>query len=244
MQRSFLFILCCVLFAHLSFAQGQLTGRVFENKTKVFLQGVKVEDLKSHAITITRADGSFIINAAVGDVVTFSNSNYKPDTIYLTNLNYIQVFLELKQNMLNEVKVTNQQIKANAGFNAQPETGPLGSHAVTYQRDEKGELKGGVNFNIADGTNTKRKHEDQVTTSEKQKEEIIKVFNAANLKKYLPITGQEMDNFIILYMPDVKTYFSPAFNLVAYLNGCYEEFLKIPVEQRQSKTFTQLKGKE
>jgi hypothetical protein len=242
MQRLLLLLLCCFLFTNLGFGQNQLTGRVFENKTNVFLQSVKVEDLKSHAVTLTQVDGSFIIKAAVGDLVTFVSGSYKPDTIYVANLNYIQVFLDLRQNMLQEVKVTNQQIKGNAGFNAQPETGPLGSRAVTYQTDANGDFKGGVNFNIPDGQNTKRKHESQVTEDEKQKEEIIKVFSADNLKKFLPITGQEMANFIILYMPDVKTYYSPAFSLIGYLNTSYQEFVKIPVEQRQSKALTDLKG--
>jgi len=242
MQRLLLIILCCFVFVRLSYAQTELTGRVYENKTNVFLQGVKVEDLKSHAVTMTRVDGSFVIKAAVGDVVIFSNSSYLPDTVYVANLNYLQVFLDLKRNMLQEVKVTNQQIKGNAGFSAQPDVGPLGSHAITYQRDDTGGFKGGVNFNIPDGQYTKRKHENAVTENEKQKEQIAKIFSAANLKKYLPISGQEMDNFIIMYMPDVKTYYSAEFNLVAYLNASYEEFNKIPVEQRQSKELTQLKG--
>ena len=80
----------------------------------------------------------------------------------------------------------------------------------------------------------------KVEKSEAQKEQIRRVFNPENLKKYLPITGQEMENFIILYTPDINTYFAPGFNLVAYLNAQYAEFNKIPVDQRQSKSLTQL----
>jgi hypothetical protein len=199
-----------------------------------------VENLKSHIITQTSNDGSFSIKAAVGDLVCFSNYNYKTDTVYLLDLKYIQIFLEPRINMLQEVNVTNQQIKGNAGFVATPDIGPLGSHAVTYQRDDSMNFKGGINFNISDGGETKRKHEARITETEKEKEEIRKVFNAQNLKKFLPIAGQEMDNFVILYMPDRQTYYGPAFNLVGYVNSCYEEFVKIPQDERQSKELTQL----
>ena len=111
---------------------------------------------------------------------------------------------------------------------------------MLYQTDSSGTPIGGIKMNIADGGETPKQHETKVARSEALKGQISKVFNAENLKKYLPISGQEMENFIILYTPDVNTYFAPTFNLVAYLNASYEEFNKIPADQRQSKSLTQL----
>ena len=225
-----------------SYAQDQLTGRVYENKTNVFLQDIKVEDLKSHAMTTTGKDGSFTLKATSGDVITFSNFNYHTDTVYLTNLNYLQVFLTLQSTMLNEVKVTNQEIKSNAGFTPQVETGPLNSKSVTYQTDENGDYKGGVKLRIFDGGPTPKERQNKVAANENKKAAILKVFNEDNLKKYLPITGQEMQNFIILYLPDDSTFYASNFNLISYLNTNYQEFMKIPLEDRQSKTYLQLKN--
>jgi hypothetical protein len=240
MIRQFLFFILLSGLITTAFAQDQLTGRVYENQSKVFLQGIRVEDLKSRAMTMTGPDGSFTLKAAVGDVVCFTNSNYKPDTLYLADLKYVQVFLDPKVTMLNEVTVTNQEIKKNAGFTTQKQPGLAGSQTVLYQTDENGNPIGGLKMNIADGGETPKQHEAKVSRTEAQKDQIRKVFNAENLKKYLPITGQEMENFIILYTPDINTYFAPTFNLVAYLNANYEEFNKIPVDQRQSKSLTQL----
>jgi hypothetical protein len=240
MRRLLFFISCCLLFVNFCYAQDQLTGRVFENKSNVFLQGIRVENIKSHKVAITGPDGSFTINAAVGDVVSFTSYSYVPDTLYITSLKYVQVFLDLKQNLLNEVKVTNQQIKGNAGFNAAPEKGVLGSNTVLYQTDDNGDLKGGIKLNIPDGGETKKRHEERFSADQNEKDKIRKVFNADNLKKYLPISGQEMDNFIILYLPDKNTFYAADFNLIGYINGCYEEFVKIPLDQRQSKELTQL----
>ncbi|WP_295672485.1 carboxypeptidase-like regulatory domain-containing protein [uncultured Mucilaginibacter sp.] len=242
MKYLLLVALCSFFFVKTTFAQEELSGRVYENKTNVFLQGVKVEDLKTHTMTMTGKDGSFTIKAAVGDVICFSVFSYKPDTVYVANLKYMQVFLDLRQNMLDEVKVTNQEIKGNAGFAPQVERGPLNSQSVTYQTDANGDYKGGVKLRVFDGGPTQKQREKAVSDKEKQKQGILKVFNADYLKKYLPITGQEMQNFIILYMPDPGTFYGETFNLVAYLNGCYEEFQKIPLDDRQSKEYTQLKS--
>ncbi|HZY38770.1 MAG TPA: hypothetical protein VFE53_19055 [Mucilaginibacter sp.] len=240
MMRQFLFFMLLSGLISTACAQDQFTGRVYENKSNTFLQGIRVEDLKSHVMTMTGPDGSFTIRAAVGDLVCFTNSNYKPDTLYLANLKYVQVFLDPRINQLQEVTVTNQEIKKNAGFTTQKQPGVLGSETVLYQTDANGNPIGGLKMNIADGGETPKQHETKVAKNEAQKDQIRRVFNAENLKKYLPITGQEMENFIILYTPDINTYFTPAFNLVAYLNTSFEEFNKIPADQRQSKSLTQL----
>ena len=242
MKHLLLLVFCSFLFIHTVFAQDELTGRVYENKSNVFLQGVKVEDLKSHVMTTTAKDGSFTIKAKLGDLVAFTSFSYKPDTVFLTDLKYLQVFLDLKGTMLQEVKVTNQEIKGNAGFGAQVEKGPFNSQSVTYQTDANGDYKGGVKLRVFDGGPTAKQREKVVSDKENEKQGILKMFNADNLKKYVPIEGQEMKNFIILYMPDADTFYAPGFNLAAYLNGCYEEFQKIPIEDRQSKTYLQLKA--
>jgi hypothetical protein len=243
MRRLLLLLMFGFVFVQVSYGQDQLTGRVYENKTKVFLQGVRVENLKTHAMLMTSTDGSFSIKASVGDLICFTNYNYKPDTLYLTELRYVQVFLDPRVTVLNEVNVTNQQINnKSSGFGIAPEKGVLGSSKVLYQTDSELRPIGGLKLNFQDGKDTQREHETKVAANEKQKNGILKVFNSENLKKYLPISGQEMDNFIILYMPDASTFYDPAFNLVAYLNGSFEEFNKIPVEQRQSKELTQLKS--
>ena len=89
----------------------------------------------------------------------------------------------------------------------------------------------------------KRIRDGQIAADEQKKEEIAAIFSPRNLQAYLPIKGQEMDNFIILYIPDVKTYTNIGFNLAAYLNFSYKDFMKIPQQKRRSKDFLKLTGK-
>jgi hypothetical protein len=241
MLRKLLFLALVLLSVRSAYAQDEVSGRVYENKTNVFLQGVKVENLKTHLMTLTHTDGSFTLKAKKGDLLTFVNANYRPDTVFLTDLRYIQVFLEPNRQMLNEVTVTGQELKGNTGFNATPQKRVLGAGAVTYQTDSTGNYKGGVVISLPTG-DSKRKEDERIARDVKRNDIIAKAFSADSLRKYVPLTGQEMQNFIVLYTPDTKTFFGPDFHLTTYVNECYKEFLKIPVEQRRSKELTQLKN--
>ena len=86
----------------------------------------------------------------------------------------------------------------------------------------------------------KKEAERQKMADEEMKLQIAKVFGPENIQNYLPLKGQELSNFIIIYIPDVKTYVSSKFNLLLYLDACYKKFLTIPLKDRQSPTYLQL----
>jgi hypothetical protein len=244
MIRFLLLFICFLFLANLSFAQGNLIGRVYENKTRVALAGISIENLKSHSITVSDQNGLFSIKAHIGDVITFSGFSYQTDTLYVKDLNNIEIFLDLKQNMLKEVNVTGSETKLG-NLSAAPSLSPFGGQTLVYQTDANGDAKGGLRLNLFDshsGAN-KKKRNTLFEKDEQIKLAIARAFSPENLKNYVPISGQEMDNFIILYTPDINTYTGSDFNLAAYINHCYKEFLKIPLEERQSKQFLNLKPK-
>lgn len=220
-------------------AQDILKGRVQELNNEVLLSGIKVENSTQHQSVYTDPRGNFMIRAKKGDVLYFTGMNYVPDTVYLADLKYLVVSLVLKQNQLKEVKVRNSEIQLG-NLNAAPQTGPLGSKTVLYQPG------GGVKVKIFDSHSDQKKREKLQKLEEEgeQYREIAAVFNEETVKKYIPLSGQELKNFIQKYMPDVKTYFRADFNMAAYINDSYREFLKIPEEKRKSSTYFQLNGQQ
>jgi len=227
------------------YAQGKFGGQIFENHTRIALGGVVVENLKSHEKTLSGADGLFIIGAKVGDLLLFSSAAYQNDTLYIANLNYLYVFLNLRSRTLNEVKVTQSEVKTGK-LTAPVTTGVLGSQTVLYQKDalEQNNV-GGVKFMLNDskGYQNKKIKERQIGIDEAERDKIAKIFSPKNIQQYVPISGQELQNFIILYTPDLKTYNSSGFNLIQYLSTSYKAFCKIPVEKRQSADFLKLSNK-
>jgi len=238
MNRILVFLLLAVIFyTNKGSAQDILKGRVYEEKTTVGLSGVRIEDLKTHTAVLADTAGRFAIKVIVGDFIKISGFAYQPDTVYVANFKYLVIYLKAKQTMLNEVKVQNVQTKTGK-LSAAPITGAFGSQDVLFQTNAKKEYIGGVKVKIFDSdANAKRKRRDaQISDNEEKQLEIFKVFQVKNLSNYLPIKGVEMDNFIILYTPDIPTYFDPGFNLTSYLNISYKKFLELPASERTSET--------
>ena len=237
-MRLFLIIPIFLLISTLSgYSQDRLSGRVYENKTKVLLGNIKVVDLKTHITTETDSNGKFTIKTSIGNFITFSGFAYVSDTVYVANLKYLEVYLMPKQNMLDEVKIQNVQTRTGK-LSAAPITGALGSREVLYQTDKENNLKGGVKLMVFDSNSDakKKKRDGNIAENEEKQQVVYNTFLPKNLQNYLPLKGVEMDNFIILYTPDVATYFNPGFNLTSYLNICYKKFMQIPVDQRTSQT--------
>ena len=230
-----------MLLTGLSYAQGNLTGRVYENKTRVAIEGISIQNLKSHATTVSDKNGLFSIRAHVGDLVTFSGFSYQTDTLYVKDLSAVEVLLDMRQNMLKGVDVTGSETKLG-NLTAAPTPSPFGGQTLVYQTDANGAPKGGLKLNLFDSHSdaNKKRRNTQIGKEEQTKQEIARVFSPENLKNYVPLTGQEMDNFIMIYTPTIDTYTSSEFNLTVYLNNSYHEFLKIPAEKRQSKQLTEL----
>jgi hypothetical protein len=246
MTRLLLFLILGLFIVNISYAQDKISGRIFEHKTTVALFGIKVENLKTHNTAVSDSTGRFSISANVGDYISFSGFAYQIDTVYIASLKYLEVSLEPKQNMLKEVKVMNTETKLG-NLTAPPPPAPLGGQTVRYQTDGAGNETGGLKIMLFDSnSNEKKKERDHKIAADEDKHlEIYNIFKPKNLKNYVPITDTtEMDNFIILYTPDIATYYSSEFNLTVYLNDCYQKFLDIPEADRRSPTYLRLVTKD
>lgn len=243
MARFLLFLLFILFLTGSVYAQDALTGRVYEEKINTAIPGIVVRNLNSNRTALTDQTGGFSIPAKIGDLVSFTGFSYQPDTIYVKDLKYVEIILALKGKMLKEVTVTQQEVKVGS-LKAPRTLSPINSDALVYSRNDNGAYKGGMTANIFDSNQAAKKRQKavQVEKDGAIKQKISETFSAINLQNYLPIKGQEMQNFIILYTPGMETYTSADFNFTLYLSTCYREFLKIPEDQRRSKQLTDLKG--
>jgi hypothetical protein len=244
MMRVFLFSLFLIFIVNLSFAQGNLTGRILENKTRVPLSGISVQNLKSNLIIVSDQNGLFSIKAHVGDLITFSGFSYQTDTLYVKDLSSVEILLDLKGTTLKGVTVTGSETRLG-NLTAPPTLSPFGGQTLVYSKDANGNYNGGLKLNLFDSHSdaNKRKKVAQLGKDEELKQQIAKEFSPENLKNYIPLQGQEMTNFIIMYTPSIDTYTSPDFNLPIYIDSSYSDFLKIPKDRRQSKALTDLNAK-
>lgn len=244
MIRVFLISILLFFIVNLSFAQGNLTGRVYENKTRIPIAGVSVQNLKSNVFTVTDKNGLFSIRAHVGDLITFSSFAYETDTLYVKDLGSTEILMDLKGTTLKGVTIRDQQTRLG-GLRAPPTLSPFGGQTVVYSKDADGNYKGGLAMNLFDSHSDAKKREKaiQLGKDEELKQKIDREFSPETLKDYVPLKGQEMTNFIIIYTPTTDKYNSPEFNFTTYVDSTYKEFMKIPKERRGSKELTDLHAK-
>jgi hypothetical protein len=238
-MRIFIPLLLFLGFSGAVFSQGRVRGKVLEDKTYIPVAGVTIENLSNRATISSDAAGSFSIVAKAGDVLRFSSLGYRADTLYLKDLDVVTIYLTPELNMLNEVKVKEIEFPPGA-FALKPLMGPLGSKIIRYQTDKAGNPIGGVKFSPSSLFSNGKSSEAKMEKYEHQAQ-IAQVFNSATLGPYLPISGQELTNFVILYMPDVNTFYDKNFNITEYINISYKKFMQIPADKRRSKELVALK---
>jgi hypothetical protein len=208
-------------------------GQVVTYQTNKKLAEIKVLNLNTLAKGVSDKEGKFSVAAKPGDVLTFSDVAYATDTVLVTDMKFATVYMMTRE--LKEVNVNSTKLQLGK-LAAAPVTGLFGGHTVLEQTDASGNKIGGLKIMIRGKANKKSTRYAEDEAAERK---IAQVFSEENLKNYLPIKGQEMANFIILYTPDVKTYVQID-NLVLYLNTSYKEFITIPLAQRQSKAYLEL----
>ena len=239
MPRQFLLILIACFVSALAYGQGVQKGTVYEIKSHTVVAGLRVENSTNGKVTATDKAGKFSIPAKGGDILLFKSSFYLPDTVVVTDLRGIQVLITAKQNELKEVKVTNVEIKKPASGYVDPE---FHGQTMIYQRNApspgnpKGDPKGGVILRLHywNKDEKDKRKQAELLENEKVRDEITNVFKPDNIAKYVPLTGTDLENFILLYIPSVKVYTANDFNLTNYLSASYKSFMALPPDKRNA----------
>ena len=230
-----------------TFAQNSLlTGRIFEYHTRIPVGGAKVENINTHVIVTSDTGGRFTIPASRRDMIVYSALSYKPDSVLVTSLNYKEIFLESTSKQLKDVNINSNNVAVNKGAAAVPiyvPPSPLGGQTLLYQTDSQGNAVGGLKVMVPgskDKAAEARKEQARLEADDKTTLEIKRKFSPNFLKDYVPFTGQEMENFILLYTPSLKVYRDREFDFTLYINNSYKEFMKLPEDQRKSTTLYKL----
>ncbi len=213
-------------------AQQLLKGRVFENKTRVGLTGISIQNLNSKQSTVTDNNGKFSIGAKVNDMLLVKGFAYQNDTVLVTKLNEMEIFLLPQQHMLADVKVTSAEGPSMAFYDPY-----YHGQTTTYQRDAAGNIKGGLTFRLHYFKKDERKkaRREKKDKENQVEQEIDRLFTPKALAQYLPLKGQDMEMYIVLYKPSVNTYISARFIMVDYVNDCYKKFIQLSPQQRLAK---------
>ncbi len=233
MARSILLVFIILFFFSFANAQIQVNGKVYEYKTHIPLQSIRVINLKTRQTTVTDAAGKFVIPVKLGDALIFHGYAYLQDTLIITNAHSLEVYLQPQNNLLNEVKVNSSRVKT--GSLTDP---TLKGQTVVTQKDASGHDKGGIAIRFGYGESKKERLKQKLISDSVATHQIDELFSAQNVAKLVPLRGQTLTNFIAIYLPEIKAYKSPGFNFVTYVNDCYKKFIDLPADKRKPPALT------
>jgi len=222
-------------------AQTAVNGRVYDFENRLPLAQVTVENLNNKQTTRTAATGNFSITANQGDVLTFSLKGYHTDTLYLTSMRALAVYLPNSSISLTEVKIQSAKISPyldveNINSGIKPVKRIEGDGLEGKKNNDRA---GGIILNLGfDKMKAQREKEQKLNQNEGYENEIRLNFNERTVGEMVKLKGQELKDFISIYQPSVERVRSEApFNYTLYIAQAYQAWLKLPPEQRKVPKF-------
>ena len=222
-------------------AQTSISGRVYDLENKLPLAQVEVQNLNNKQVVKTAAAGQFSVTAKQGDVLTFSLKGYHTDTLYLTSMRAVAVYLPNSSINLNEVRIQSAKLSPyldveniNAGI---PATKRIEGDGLDGKKNN--DRAGGIILNLGfDKMKAQREKEQRLTANEGVENEIRLNFNETTVGNITKLKGEELKAFLSIYQPSVDRVKSEApFNYTLYIAQAYQAWLKLPPSQRKVPKF-------
>jgi hypothetical protein len=239
MNRNLIILLLFILPVQL-LAQ-EFSGRVYDYENKTPLGSVRITNLTNKRSTISKPAGQFSLVAKTGDVLEFALSGYHTDTLLLTDIKPLAVFLPSTSTNLRQVNIQSARISPylgveniNAGIKPTKKIEGDG-----LQGKKNNDRAGGVILNLGfDKMKAQREKEEKLTEADGYANEIRLNFNEKTVANLIPLKGQELKDFIAIYQPSVERVRSEApFNYPLYTAQAYQAWLKLPPAQRKLPKF-------
>jgi hypothetical protein len=139
--------------------------------------------------------------------------------------------------MLNQVNVTDSSGHlSDAEKNMSYYDPQFHGQTVVYHRDRLGNYDGGITLRLHyfKGDENKKRAAQKKAEARQLSLEISSIFTADNISHYLPLKGADLDNFLLLYTPEIRVYNNKDFNLLEYLDTSYQTWLKLSPEERKA----------
>jgi hypothetical protein len=224
--KYFLIPLLCFA-AGLVNAQNVLKGTVLENGNNNKLSNVFIRDNNNKQLGITDKQGNFEIKTETGHLLIFDSPGYVSDTMYVVDMTPKKVRMEVKTIALREVSVNASR---NTTFD------PHKEYPDVYEKSKVYVLSPTTWFSKEGKNARKLKHYFQYEAEERH---VDAIFTRAYVGSIIPLKGQELEDFMVLYRPTyafVKS--NSGESMAAYINDSYKKYQALPPDKRTLQRLT------
>ena len=231
---TYLFILCLLICLHGS-GQQFLTGKIYKANSSEHLVSVSIHNITQQRYDLSEEDGSYRIQAAPGDHISFSSVGYKADTITATASMLTAahiVYLDVRAQTLQAVRVGQYSNYQLDSMDRRKEYAWVYDHENTPKvaRDRQGADGVGVTLNIFRNTSSAAKQRIKLEKRlEKEEEEyyVDSRYNKDYVTRITKLKGDSLLEFMRRYRPSYE-YCRKAANvdILVYINDSYKQYMK------------------
>jgi hypothetical protein len=225
----------CLLFSLRGWSQQFLTGKIYKKNSTETLLSVSIHNITGNRYDLSEEDGSYHIQAAPGDHISFSSVGYRADTITVTAsllTAAYPVYLDIRPQELQAVRVgefNNYQLDS---MDRRKEYAWVYDHENTphVARDRQGADGVGVTMNIFRNTSSAAKQRIRLSKRLEKEEEDYYVdfrYNESYVTKITHLKGDSLKEFMRRYRPSYD-YCRKAANvdILVYINDSYKQYMK------------------
>ncbi|HEY4108988.1 hypothetical protein [Puia sp.] len=212
-----------------------MTGKIYKANSTEKLISVSIHNITQQRYDLSEEDGSYRIQAAPGDHISFSSVGYKADTVTITAsllTAAYTVYLDVRAQTLQTVRVgqlSNYQLDS---MDRRKEYAWVYDHDNTPRmaRDRQGADGVGVTLNIFRNTSSAAKQRIKLEKRLEKEEEDYYVdsrYNRDYVTKITRLKGDSLVDFMRRYRPSYD-YCRRAANvdILVYINDSYKQYMR------------------
>lgn len=234
-MKRFAFSVILIFIGLKLFAQQEpLAGLVFDKDTKQRLSRVNITNLRTNQTIYNNSKGEFSIAVQTGDVLVSKLSNYKTDTLKITNQNALVIYLQRLAIPLPEVLFKDSVLLAKAKYE---EAKKAFNQAVRLGNDKDilNISNGSVGLGIdalwsafsKEGKNARRLME--IMERDYQNNMIDQIFNKDLVTRVTGLKGDKLLLFMLNFRPSYNFVMQAnEYTLVSFIKQAYMRFKMTP----------------
>jgi len=233
--KRFAFSILLIFIGLKLFAQQEpLAGLVFDKDTKQRLSRVNITNLRTNQSVYNNSKGEFSIAAKTGDILVSRLSNYKTDTLKITNQNALVIYLQRLAIPLPEVLFKDSVLQAKAKYE---EAKKAFNQAVRLGNDKDilNISNGNVGLGIdalwsafsKEGKNARRLME--IMERDYQNNMVDQIFSKDLVSRVTGLKGDELLLFMLNFRPSYNFVMQAnEYMLVSFIKQAYMRFKMTP----------------
>lgn len=179
----------------------EIKGIVYELESSQLLRGVVVKNLRTNTVTQTDAEGSFRINGALNDLLTFTQAGYDVDTafIYQGGIQRIYLVRDSKSIVIDEVvisRLTDSRLAAE-----------IEKAKREGQVSEASQSRGGLRVSLSrlfGGESKMARKNLHLLIEEQNNRKVDRLFSEQMIRNIVPLTDAEMALFREQFRPSLE----------------------------------------